>query len=90
MVAAEEEVVHQDDMGGKDKGANFIVDPAESKKRSWIQKRSVEIYLEMYGEPGTLVDNQKWAPAYQQARKEWDEVQRRGKQEAQEGDGDNA
>lgn len=56
----------------KDSGVGKVnpVDPDRSEERSWIQRRTTDLYMaqnELTGE----VDNARWAVCYKQAKEEW-------------------
>ena len=59
---------------GKNPGTGLSVSPAESEKRSWIQRRSCDHYIKAHGRGGSLVDSQKWSPCYEQALKDWEQM----------------
>ena len=61
-----------DDIGKKKSGGTRSVLRAdEMEMRSWQQWRACELYRED-NPVAALVDNDKWAPGYRQAREEWE------------------
>lgn len=68
--------MHQNGDGGKEPGVGKKnpVDPAESGKRSWIQRRMCDLYMEANGPDLTGKFNQsEWSPFYRQAERDWEE-----------------
>ena len=63
---------HSDDAGKKQGTGHSALPPEESEKRSWVQKRMCQIYMDLHGISG-VVDNDKWATCYREAEREWHE-----------------
>ena len=63
-----------DDIAGKKAGDTRSILSADGMKgRSWRQRRACELFRES-NPPGALIDNDKWAPHYRQAREEWEVI----------------
>lgn len=71
------------DEGKKKPGRGSVLPMDESAKRSWIQRRMIELHKERHEDCG-VVDDTNWALCYRDAEKEWNE--KHGKENEQEVD----